>query len=185
MANNLQKGCAKHVAIFIIAVVLILSGAVYYFNQAEQKFEPVGVLNIETARAGDTFGAWTVRENNIKETEIKDFDGKAHIGLSGQITFSGSFRVTGYYVVNELHGGVIFYPDAQYISRFPRVIAEGKFAIALFNDFTDKGINDSGQATIVIDDLAYQEVFCFACDPWQGFYADVEEIISDTPEGSG
>jgi hypothetical protein len=174
----------KRNTLLTLAVVVIVLGAVAAVvpsRRTEQPPQPAGALNIETARPGDRFGVWTVRENTIRSKEVTDFDGQVHTGPDGQISFTGSLSVTGRYEANNLQGGVFFFPDETYLDSFPAIGEGNELAIALPNDFTEKTLNDKGRATVLIDDLVYQQVFCLACDAWQGFIADVEIVIEDHP----
>lgn len=171
----------KIVAVIIAAVVftVVAEGLNLLAERGLQKVpsdtmaSPAGEVSLETVRAGETFGVWTVRENKLRTKEIPDATGKIWKGLDGTVSFDGSLDVRGRYVFNDLSGGVLLYPDKEFWPYLPRIkgIEEQEApVIALFGTLTDLTYGSEGRIAVTITDLAYQKVFCAACDAWNGWY---------------
>lgn len=173
----------KIVAVIIAAVVftVVAEGLNLLAERGLQKApgdtmaSPAGEFSPEAVRPGEIFGVWTVRENKIRTKEIPDATGSIQKGLDGAVSFSGSLDVRGRYVFNDLSGGVLLYPDKEFWPYLPRVKGDGEQeepVIALFGTLTDLTYGSEGRIAVTITDLAYQKVFCAACDAWNGWYVE-------------
>ena len=186
-----QKGFNPITAVIVLVVITGLIGGFWLFSRQKSKigYPDAGVINIETAKAGEQYGVWTVKENNIKLSQYKNpIDGSVYASLGGQVSFEGSLELSGRYAIGE--SGVGFFVDTKYHMAFPKIVdayqagtsftLDGKLFILLLdadtNFFGEQGVE--GAATIIINNLAYQSVSCLACDAYQGFLASIAQIIS-------
>jgi|GEM_PF-2099907 len=150
---------------------------------------PAGTLNIETAKAGERYGAWTAKENTFVFHKGIDIDGEVYKGWDGEISMEGAIQIAGRYQTSDLNGGIGVTLDSEYLAFFPRIVDNNPeenevrdLYIGLF-DFNGKGIGDSGHITLVITDLRYVRTLCTgACDAYRGFSAKAVRVVSDVPD---
>jgi hypothetical protein len=173
----------KKVIVIVVAAVvftLIVEGLNLLAERGARKTPSetaaliAGEFSPEVARVGETFGVWTVRENKIGPKETYDVTGAMHQGLDGSVFFDGSLSVRGRYIFNDLSGGVLLYPDKEFWPYLPQIKDDDRkgLAIALFGTLTDLTYESQGRIAVTITGLAYQKVFCAACDAWNGWYVE-------------
>ncbi|MDO8601842.1 MAG: hypothetical protein Q7R62_01775, partial [bacterium] len=172
-----------------LLAVIYVAGGLWYFTKEAINI-PASTLNVETAKPGDRFGVWTIRENTVQPQE-REIDGKIYKGMGGLISFDGTLEISGTYYFNDLDGGIILLPDSQYFASLPKLIDEADVPpdatvnrdIAFYEDFNDKKPGDDGKITLVMTDLVYAINFCpIACDGHAPFSARVKSVINDVPE---